>query len=219
MMLAPVFVLAVAGAGCRAELGESDYASQESFAAIADAGGDGGGGSLSGPDPFEEGQQRLAIGAFYEGGSSIEVPIDEITTHLYVYDQTLSLQLDPERVEGRESMRVSHGGGLWCGMGVHWDGGRPLTGWTTLHLSARSSDAAFADFEVGMNDASGTSKVKVSDYGFRGDGAWHTMTIPLADFAAAGLDLNSVQAPFVLLGGPGAAGSAVLIDAIYITAE
>lgn len=219
MMFAPAFLLAVVGAGCRPELGDSDYASQESFAAIADAGGDGGGGSLSGPDPFEEGQQRLAIGAFYEGGSSIEVPIDELTTHLYVYEQTLSLQLDPERVEGRESMRISHGGGLWCGMGVHWDGGRPLTDWTALHLSARSSDAAFADFEVGMNDASGTSKVKVSDYGFRGDGGWHTMTIPLADFAAAGLDLSSVQAPFVLLGGPGAAGSAVLIDAVYITAD
>lgn len=204
--------------GCRAELGDSDYESQESFAAVSDAGGDGG-GLLTGPDPFEEGDSRLAIGAFYEGASSIEVPIDEVTTHLYVYDQTLSLQLDPERVEGRESMRISHGGGLWCGMGVHWDGGRPLTGWTTLHLSALSSDAAFADFEIGMNDASGTSKVKVSDYGFRGDGAWHALEIPLADFAAAGLDLGSVQAPFVFLGGPGAAGSSVLIDAVYITAE
>ena len=207
------------GTACQAELGDSDYESQESFAAIADAGGDGGDGALSGPDPFSEGDQRLAIGAFYEGGSSIEVPIDELTTHLYVYEQTLSLQLDPERVEGRESMRISHGGGLWCGMGVHWDGGRPLTDWTALHLSARSSDAAFADFEVGMNDASGTSKVKMSDYGFRGDGAWHTMVIPLADLEAAGLDLSSVQAPFVLLGGPGAAGSAVLIDAVYITAD
>jgi len=214
-----MFGMLLFAAGCQAELGNSDYESQESFAAIADAGGDGGGGSLSGPDPFEEGEQRLAIGAFYEGGSSIEVPIDELTTHLYVYEQTLSLQLDPERVEGRESMRISHGGGLWCGMGVHWDGGRPLTDWTALHLSARSSDAAFADFEVGMNDASGTSKVKMSDYGFRGDGGWHTMTIPLAALAAAGLDLSSVQAPFVLLGGPGAAGSAVLIDAVYITAD
>jgi hypothetical protein len=70
-----------------------------------------------------------------------------------------------------------------------------------------------------MNDASGTSKVKASNYGFRGDGDWHTMTIPLADLAAAGLDLSSVQAPFVLLGGPGAAGSAVLIDAVYFTAN
>ena len=204
--------------GCRAELGSSDYESQESFAAVADAGADGG-GLLTGPDPFEEGETRLSIGAFYEGGSSIEVPIDEVTTHLYVYDQTLSLQLDPERVEGRESMRISHGGGLWCGMGVHWDGGRPLSDWTTLHLSALSSDPAFADFEIGMNDASGTAKLKASDYGFRGDGAWHALDIPLADFAAAGLDLADVQAPFVFLGGPGAAGSSVLIDAVYITAE
>ena len=50
-------------------------------------------------------------------------------------------------------------------------------------------------------------------------GSWVRVQRFDADLAAAGLDLSSVQAPFVLLGGPGAAGSAVLIDAVYITAD
>lgn len=211
-------LLALGLGACRPDAGASDYASQEPF----EAEGSGGGGpsnELEGPDPWVAGEDRLSIGAFYEGGSSDLVPIDEETTHLYVYESTLRLLPTTTRVEGLEATAIEHAGGAWWGFGVHWDIPRDMTAWTTLHVSLRTDVAGFDAVEFGMNDADGTYTVQASDYGWATDDTWHHLAIPLTDLDDAGLSRDRVTAALVVLGGPGANGDQLLFDNVYFTAE
>ena len=201
---------------CRPDPGVADYASQETFNAT----GSGGAPTnvAEGPDPWEPGEPRLAIGAFYDGGSSELVPIDDVTTHLYVYENTLRLLPSAERAEGVASDAIEHAGGPWWGFGVHWDIERDLSAWTTLHVSLRSDASSYTELELGMNDPNGTSSVQASDFGWVADGAWNHLAIPLAELDAAGLDRSSVAAVLVVLGGPGENGDLLYIDNVYLSA-
>ena len=40
-----------------------------------------------GPNPYEEGDARLSLGIFYEGGFSEEIPIDEVDSFFYIWVQ------------------------------------------------------------------------------------------------------------------------------------
>jgi hypothetical protein len=201
---------------CRPDPGSGDYASQERFNATADGGGPS--NVTEGPDPWQAGEARLAIGAFYEGGSSDLVPIDDVTTHLYVYENTLRLLPSSERAEGVASDAIEHAGGPWWGFGVHWDIARDLNAWSTLHVSLRSDLPAFSAVEIGMNDPSATHTVQAADYGWMPDGTWNHLAIPLADLDAAGLNRAEVAAVLVVLGGPGANGDVLYIDNVYLSA-
>ena len=77
-LLVAAVALGLGAAGCRPDAGPNNYGNQESFP-------DGGTTSLPGPDPYVPGTPRLNLGAFYEGGSSQTIIIDNTTTHLYVY--------------------------------------------------------------------------------------------------------------------------------------
>ncbi len=61
--------------------------------------------------------------------------------------------------------------------------------------------------------------VRAPSYGWAADGAWHSLTIPVADFVAAGLDATQVAVPFVLSGGAGMGGEKLLVDDVYFTAD
>ena len=200
-------------AACRSGLDDSDYESQESFD-LAVTPGDVEESGLPGPDPFEAGDLRLAVGAFYEGGSSERVEIDNATSHIYLYDNTVSVEEVEEPLEGRVAHRLVHAGGDWWGMGLHWSEPRDLSGWVSLHVSFRSE--SLAEIEIGLNGASDDRHVvPASDYGYAADGEWHSLQIPLADFAARGLDLGAVTSPLSLGGPTAAAGDFVLIDNLY----
>lgn len=204
-------------AACRPDPGTPDYASQETFDlpdAAADAADDT--DFLEGPDPFEPGDQRLGYGAFYEGQTTTTIPVDDLSTFLYIYENTLGIEAADEHVEGLAADRLVHAGGPWWGMGIHFDTERDLSGWDTLHLNLRSADAAFADVEIGMND-SDTRAVMASDYGYANDDAWHHVVIPMSDLAAEGLDIAAVSAGLVLLGGSGDAGASLLVDGVYLS--
>ena len=69
--------------GCRSGTNDSNYEDQVPF----DFGLD----SIVGPDPYVEGNQRLSIGGFYEGGSSENIEINQENTHLYLYENTVAL--------------------------------------------------------------------------------------------------------------------------------
>ena len=56
-------------------------------------------------------------------------------------------------------------------------------------MSLKSHDAAFATLDVGMNNANPVF-VHAPDYGYANDDAWHSLSIPVADFVAAGLDVT-----------------------------
>ena len=197
-------------AGCRSGTNDSNYEDQLPF----DFGLD----SIVGPDPYVEGNQRLSIGDFYEGGSSETIEINQENTHLYLYENTAALSFSGDRIEGLESSRVVHAGGAWWGLGVHWDSARDLSAWGTLYISFQST--TFADVEIGMTGAEGDRHIVLaSAYGYTADGMWHTLAIPLADFGSDGLNLSAVSSPLNLTGPGGDAGDVLLLDNVYFTDE
>ncbi len=203
-------------AGCRPEPGDSDYANQGPFSR-PDGGTDPSSDVLPGPFPFQQGQRRLGVG-FYEGGRSEDVAIDNTTTHVYLYEGTVTMEPSETRVEGRAADLVVHAGKTWAGFGVHWDSPRNLDGWKTLHVSLRSADPGFANVQIGMNDTRGID-LDADEYGYVNDGEWHHLAIPLSAFTSAGLKLNAVTSPFHLLAGQGAAADKLLLDNLYFTAD
>jgi hypothetical protein len=208
-----VLVIAAAATviGCRPNPGPSRYDQQVPFPHA-----DGGDDSLPGPMPYQPGQRRLSIGAFYESGASDVIAVDNMASNLYVYSDTVTLLPDPDHIEGKTSTRATHAGLTWWGFGVHWMTPRDLGAWTQLHVSLKSGDAAFAAVDVGMNNANPVF-VHAAGYGYANDDQWHSLTIPVADFVAAGLDVTMVAAPFVLSGGAGSGGEKLLVDDVYFT--
>jgi len=212
-MSARALMIVALVAGCRPNPGPSHYDQQEPFPHD-----DGGADLLPGPNPYQPGQRRLSIGAFYEGGASDVVPVDNMASNLYVYSDTETLLADPDHIEGKTSTRATHAGMTWWGFGVHWMTTRDLGAWTHLHVSLKSHDEAFAAVDIGMNNANPVF-VHAASYGWANDDAWHSLTIPVADFVAGGLDVTQVAAPFVLTGGAGSGGEKLLVDDVYFTAD
>jgi hypothetical protein len=214
-------------AGCRAEPGDADYEGQEQFK--FDAGATRPQGFVNGPDPYQQGEDRFKIGVFYEGGASEERIINDDTTHFYVFRETepdgpFTFTVEPDfddKREGVQSDRIVHLGTGFLGGGVHWDFAEDLSAWTHLHVSLNSSSATFAEFQFGMTngDGAGDARVNATDYGYRNDGAWHDLKVPLADLEALGLDLTAVKVPLIMGAGSGESGDFIRIDAVWLSAE
>ena len=218
-MKKPVYALLMLLAACRPEPGDPDYENQNPFSRADGGTTDPNSDVLPGPFPFAEGQRRLGVG-FYEGGRSEDIAIDNTTTHVYLYEGTVTMEPSQTRVEGRAADLVVHAGKTWLGFGVHWDAARNLDAWKTMHVSLRSEDPGFAAVKVAMNDSSGKNvQLDATKYGYVNDGAWHHLAIPLADFTAAGLKLNAVNSPFALFSGQGAAADKLLLDNLYFTVD
>ena len=195
--------------GCRPDPGAPHYATPDEWNPAADD------EDFYGDDPFEAGEQRLDIGLFYEGGSSEAVPIDDVSTHFYIYESTFALGASDDRVEGYIADSVETTGNPWWGGGIHWDAARDLSKWSQLHLSVKTRDAAMVDVQVGMNGGGNEAAVSLSSLGFSADGEWHTYNISLQGFIDAGVDLTGVTVPLLLLGEGSPAGDVLLIDDLY----
>ena len=207
--------------GCRPEPGAPDYASQEEFKweeeeeTVEEP--------LEGPDPFVPGESRMSLGAFYEGGSSLEIAVDEVTRHFYIYqdetsgDLTFSQSTSADRLEGLRSDEVTHGGGGWWGGGIHWDSPFDLSDWNTLHIGMKSSDPAFETVHIAMESEGAAREVQVVEYGFAADGEWHMVSIPLSVFAESGVAMDAVTIPMRVGGLGGDTGATLLIDNLYLT--
>jgi hypothetical protein len=207
-------------ASCHAAPGEPDRArlhTPEDFA-TDDA-------PLPGVDPFEAGEERLCFGVFHDGPCSAEMPVDGAGVHFYIYELrpggplTFQMVPDRDRVDGRVADRLLHGGHAWWGGGLHFDVPRDLSGWDDLHVSLRSRSEAFAEVEVSFGSGSGSRAVNASAYGYAADGDWHSLVIPLADFADLSVDLRAVTDAVVLGGGAGLAGEALKVDGVFLTRD
>jgi len=210
----PIAVLALAA--CRPDIGAPEYPNP---LPIGSDTADTGGGFLPGPDPWREGEARLSIGIFYENGASQTIPIDNLTTHFYIYENTFTLQTSSDRVEGLSSDVIVHGSNTWWGGGVTWNAARDLYSWTTMHVWLKSSDASFDGFQLGMNGGDTEARVSATDYGFATDGAWHGLSVPLSDFTSQGANLGQVTVPLLLVAATGSQGETMSIDNLYFTAE
>ena len=196
---------------CRPNSGPNDYASQE---IITDVGV---------PVELElaEGEERLSLSIFYEGEYTEQVVIDDINAHFYIYENTFSLStFEGDRKEGLLCDRIHHAGGPWWGGGVHWETPKDLSRWTTLHISLKSTSNTYTSLELAMNNGDSQQvKVSLSDYGFKTDGEWYALEIPLQDLVDSGLDVTQVTAPLVLIGQSGETGDILLVDAVYLNQQ
>lgn len=198
-------------AGCRPDAGAPVYPDPSPYdptAADPDFYGD---------DPYTEGDARLSLGLFYEGGASVSLPVDDTTRHFYVYESSFAAVPSDDRVEGYVSDSLEPSGGAWWGGGVHWDVPEDLSAWDTLVLSLKSRDPAMAGMALGMNGGGTEARVTVDSLGFVADGTWQRLTVPLQHFVDGGVDLAAVGVPLLVAGEGAAGGTSVLIDDLYFT--
>lgn len=191
---------------CRADPGLPDYPDREPWTRTGDDFYE---------DPLAEGEDRLGIGVFYEGETTEWVPIDDSTTHFYIYENTFTVSVTDRRYEGYEADVITRGSLAWWGGGVHWDVGKDLSAYRVLNVAVRSSDTV--SWELGITGGGQESRVSIADYGGVADGEWHRLRIPLVDFVGA--DLRSVTVPLLLIGEAGSAGDSFTIDDLYFTSE
>jgi hypothetical protein len=210
-------------AGCRADPGAPDYSSHADLRRpTIDAGVD-----LRGPKPFVEGEERLALGLFYEGGASERVLIDGVGVHYYIFTLegsgrlTYTQETSSDRVEGALSDRLVLEGTPWWGGGLIYDTPRDLSRWRVLAVSLRSSSPSLA--ALALRFQSGTPAREVSldarEHGWAADGEWHSLRIPIAALEALGFDSRAVRAPFILGGTGGDSGESLLVDDLYLELE
>ena len=193
---------------------------------------------FGGPDPYEDGDSRLSLGVFYEGGYSDLIPVDDETSFFYIWITeftslpTYTQTPTTDRVEGNVADEITAGEHGWFGGGVSWNIAKDMSAWTTLFVSVKSESEALSGMQVGMGGAldlsggcSGNATrqnfVDLTDYGFLTDGEWHHLEIPISDLTVC-MNVEQVAEPFMLLtAGLSAsdAGATVLIDNVYFTGE
>jgi len=178
---------------------------------------------LPGPFPYMEGDARLAYrGAIYESGSSEDIVVDKSTVFFDIFEGTFVQDIVEDPVEGELSAQITlvNPGLPWWGGGYRHVPAIDLSDWTTLHLSLNAPDGevSFEAVEVLMNNEGGfEDRVRVFDYGFRADGEWHNLVIPLEDFPR--VDKSNVFYSFGLAADSGPDGSLLRYDDVYFTQE
>lgn len=213
--------LALATLACRPPLGEPSYPNISDDTDRPDDGG------LPGDDPWDGTEPRLTYGAFYEGGSTDQILVDNEAVNYYVYEGSFAQVEDEDHVEGFVADRLivqnAQANGFWGG-GIHFDGTTPqdLTEWTTLHVALKSEDPEMEAFEFGMVASQGTGTVEgraaIADYGFVADGEWHVVNIPL-DALSPTVPREQVTVGLLLISATAVNETSLLIDDLYLTAE
>lgn len=174
--------------------------------------------TLPGDDPWDGSSARLAFSAFYEGGATDEIVIDDESIHYYIYENSYRQEVTAERVEGRAADRITVTSDVFWGGGIHLDSPQDLSSWTTLHVALRSDDVAMESFQLGMVGSVGEGRASIVDYGFVADGEWHVVNIPLAD-VQPDPGFGAVSVALLLISAVAEPGTSLFIDDLYLTAE
>lgn len=208
------FALAAALAGgCRPDPGTPVY--PDRTATTDDTGGSA--DVLPGDAPFEEGDERLSFSAFYEGGYSEIVQINDDDNRIDVFEGSFSIVETDDRVEGVIANDFIVARDSWWAGAIAWDNGVDLSDWDTLHVALVSEDEAMDNFELGMKGGDVETKLLPANYGFVADGDWHVVNIPLADFT--GVDLSNVTLGLIFSSGAGTTGESITLDDLYLVKE
>jgi len=221
-----IAVLAASAVACRADPGEADYSSHVGIQNEAPF--------IESDNPFEPGTPRIGFG-LTESEVTEDLGENSVSRFLFIFDTagdgtgafTLELYDSRVRTEGQRSLGMEVlGQGFW-GVGMFWYIGQDISEFSNLYMSVQSSDPTFTNFPIAMQsgldraiDPTESSiveaSVNASNYGWANDGEWHDLVIPLADFAAAGVDLRSIRSPWLLSGAGGDLGEVLRVDDVYI---
>jgi hypothetical protein len=203
-------------AGCRDDAGDPDYSSLgpvfDRLSADAAA-------PKLGPDPYVQGEDRLSLGVFYEGEASEVVAVDGATSNFFIFlaGEQLTYAQDTvtdDVVEGSVADRITLEGTTFWGGGVVWEPARDLSKWTTLAVSLRSNAIEKVNITVGSADQE--LGLDAAQFGYKADGEWHNLRIPLADYAAGGVDLSAVRLAFAIGAPGGSTGQEIFVDDVYM---
>lgn len=184
------------------------------------------------PDPFQEGDERLSVGYFYEGGRSQTIPINTVTQNYFIFaidpeepvaTLTYSQTTSYDRVEGLQSLEITLNDWPFWGGGIVWDDPIDLSEWTTMYVAFKSSDASFERFNISLQSGPGEMPAGVDldprNYGYQNDGEWHFLRIPLQDAIDLGWDPSQARSPFIIGAPTERTADVMLIDNLYFTKE
>lgn len=214
--------------GCRDALDNPDYSVYaDAFARIEDSRATA--EFLDGPDPYQDGDQRLAIGPFYDG------VLNEDFSDVYdaggaatgggdyfIFASSYTQLQSPDRVQGEFSagFGLSGAGGFWGG-GVFFETNpQDLRDYQTLSVAFKGGGRlSFDDIDIQMGDSDGAVTVRASSYGYVNNDEWHQLWIPLSDFEDGGLDLSRVTNVVSFVNDTTFAGDLLLVDNVYFDGD
>lgn len=184
------------------------------------------------PDPWQPGEERLAVGRFYECGRSETISIDGVSSQYYVFvtdpgnpggTLTYRTGTSEDRLEGGLSDEITLNGTPFWGGGILWDVPVDLSEWKTMFVGFKASAPSFASFDLTLGSGTGEEPAFIAldptVYGYTNDGEWHFLEIPLQHAIGLGWDPSTVRSPFIVGGDGGDAGDVLLIDNLYFTKE
>jgi len=204
-------LMLMAMVGCRSEMGPANYPTDTGLGGVPPTQDP---NFFSGETAYTGETPRLFLSVFYEGAYSSEILIDDYTRFYYIWDSTFSQTTTDDRVEGYFSDKIVVGDKGWFGGGISYNSAEDLSAWSGLHLAIKSSDVTSAGIIVASSDDE--YEVDLADYGYVGDGEWHYLSIPTADFV--GVDWTQIVMPWSLTGS-GTNGDEVLVDDVYYFGE
>ncbi len=126
----------------------------------------------------------------YGGGIPTEMPFAPVSGAkmiVYLWEGTCKMKpVNDEVYKGKEALLVTAGAGTWFGFGFHKinPGSQKMVGFENGHLKFAIKAAPGAgDVKVLVKHSYQTeSWLNLDAYGFKADGKWHEISIPLADF-------------------------------------
>ena len=128
----------------------------------------------------------------------------------------------PVPFEGSHLLAVHANAGNWFGMGVS-NQYVNLQNFATGSLKFHFKSSYTGQFKIGINTGHGETWMNfpagVGKYGLIRDGAWHEVSIPMADFSNGALgmniDLHSIKGAFMFAGDPAVGAADFYFDNIY----
>ncbi|MGL1887618.1 MAG: PKD domain-containing protein [Reichenbachiella sp.] len=145
---------------------------------------------------------------------------DGNTAAIYVWENTM-LPVETTPSEGLAAMAYTAGTVGWMGMGIHANNPINISAFGcadgAMHLDLKTDQTN--DFAIKMGTEGGTiAEILFNNgsdpYGFIRDGNWHSVVIPLSDFA--GIDYTNVTELFQFTAGSNITGE-IAFDNIYLT--
>ncbi len=130
----------------------------------------------------------------------------------------------PVPFEGSHLLAVKSNAGDWFGMGVA-NNYVNLSNFSSGSLKFHFKTTYAGQFKVGLNTGHGETWMNFpagnQKYGLVRNGAWHEVTIPLADFSNSALGMNidlfSLKGAFMFAGDPATSAAEFYFDNIYFT--
>ncbi len=128
-----------------------------------------------------------------------------------------SIQKDPNAAEGSDAIVLRGDGSQnWFGVGYTVGSKMKLDGYRYLTVALKTRSQA--SFKIGASHSYGSWVYFVpgnDPYGFKRDGQWHTLHIPMSDFLQPEFDWANVDYPFALVAAGLKGPTEIAIDHIY----